>query len=282
MSFVRFGLRLAAVVSLLGGVPACSLALVSDEVQCKTDADCTARGGEFVGKVCADAVCVEPQDPKWGCIGEVAPLQPGGMDTLTTQLLDLITNKPPKDLTIKLCNKFDTPCASPLGNPTMDVDGFVTVTLPSDLEAYMEVQGAGYYPMLAFLDHSVQSENAIVFVVPEAVAGALAATAGVQIDDTKGIVLARLADCTGFPTAGAAVTIFPSMGETRFYTINNAVKADATKTDSSGNAGFVNVTPGNPQLTGEISPGGQVYGTTSTLVRAGHITAQIVRPTPEQ
>ncbi|MBK8252179.1 MAG: hypothetical protein IPK82_05870 [Polyangiaceae bacterium] len=260
----------------------CTVITTTEEFQCEVDADCEARGGEFAGSICVENVCqAKPVDPIWGCIGNVEPPVSGNMDTLKSTFLDLITNKPPANATFKLCNKYDAPCDAPLGTPTMEADGSVTVTIPSELEAYLQMEGPGYYPMLAFLDHDVQAENPVVYAVPDAIVGTLATNAGVEIDETKGIVLGRLANCTGAPASGASVAIFPSDQETRFYTINNTVKADATKTDSSGNSGFVNVTPGAPQLTGYVSPGGQAYGTVSTLVRAGHITAQIVKPTPE-
>lgn len=260
----------------------CSVGLGGlDEVQCKVDADCEARGGEFAGSVCVDDVCTAKEvDPKWGCIGHVEPLQSGKSDTLTSTLLDLITNEPAQGLTVKLCNKYDTPCNAPLGTPKMAADGSVTVTIPSDVEAYLDVTGADYIPLLAFLDHSVQAENPVVYVIPTGVAGALAQNAGVVLDETKGILLLRTADCTGNATAGASVSIFPTDKETRFYTIQNAVTADAVKTDTAGNAGFVNVTPGTVTATGTIGPGGQQYGSVQTLVRAGTVTAQILRPTP--
>jgi hypothetical protein len=266
--------------SLAGG--GCSVALGGlDEAQCKTDADCEARGGEFAGSVCLDGVCAAKEvDPKWGCIGHVEPLQSGKMDTLKTIFLDLLTNEPAKGITVKLCNKYDTPCNAPLGMPTPAADGSVTVTIPSDVEAYLDVTGPDYIPSLAFLDHTVETENPIVYLIPSGVAGALAQNAGVVLDDTKAILLLRTADCTGKATAGASVAIFPTDKETRFYTIQNAVTADATKTDTAGNAGFVNVSPGTVTVTGTIGPGGPVYGSVQTLARAGTVTDQILRPTP--
>lgn len=270
----------------LAAAPGCSVALGSDDAQCEADADCEARGGDFTGSICVEGICEEkpePEDPKWGCIGKVEPAVTEGMVTVTSRFLDLLKNEPPKDVTFKLCNKYDTPCDAPLGTPEMDAEGDVTVTIPWDLEAYLEMQGPSYYPLLSFLDNDVKvhEANPVVFAVPNVVVGGLASTAGVELDETKGILLVRMIDCTLQATAGAAVSIFPTEQETRFYTINNTVKADASKTDSSGNSGFVNVSPGAPQVTGMIAPNGKVYGTVSTLVRAGHMTAQILQPTPE-
>lgn len=285
MCLSRPAVRTSLVACLLAAAPGCSVALGGEEAQCETDADCEARGGDFAGSICVEGLCEEepePVDPKWGCIGKVEPPVAGQMVTLTSRFLDLVTNKAPVGATFRLCNKFDTLCDAPIGEPEMNADGDVTVTIPTDLEAYLEMQAPDYYPMLSFLDPEPQlfEQNPVVFAVPTAVAASLAMFAGVELDETRGILLARMVDCTLAPTAGASVALFPSDGATRFYTINNTVKADASKTDTSGNSGFINVEPGTPSVTGYVAPGGQAYGTVSTLVRAGHISAQLLKPTP--
>jgi hypothetical protein len=166
----------------------------------------------------------------------------------------------------------------------MDAEGDVTVTIPWDLEAYLEMQGPRLLPAALVprpRREGARAESGGVRRAERSWWAASRQTAGVELDETKGILLVRMIDCTLQPTAGAAVSIFPTEQETRFYTINNTVKADASKTDTSGNSGFVNVSPGAPQVTGTIAPNGKVYGTVSTLVRAGHMTAQILQPTPE-
>jgi cytochrome c5 len=263
---------------------ACSLALQTPEAQCTTDAECDARGGEFAGTVCIDQVCQtkpEPADPKWGCIGNVEPAKPGGMDTIKLQMFDIISAKPAKGLSIKLCNKYDPMCAAPIGMPEADAEGWVSATVPSDVETYFEVTTAddSYMPALVFMDHVAASKNTDIQLVPPSIAEGLAVTAGVTLDPAAGIVLTRTTDCQHERTAGVSTTIFPSDKETSFYVINSSVSPNATKTDSAGNAGFVNVTPGNPAITGTVGPEGPVLGKVTTLVRAGHITFQVLRPT---
>jgi cytochrome c5 len=263
----------------------CSLALQTDAEQCVTDADCSSRGAGFVGTFCQSSVCVEkhdaapPPDPKWGCIGSVEPIQAGKMDTLSTKILDLISGMPPTGISLKLCNKYDPPCASPLGMPVPDVDGKVTVTVPSDTEAYLEITGGGYIPTLLFLDHRAEPTNPEELLVPSATVDALSSAVGVPYDNSKGILLVRTTDCTLYPTAGAAISIFPAGNATRFYTINSLTTPNASQTDSAGNAGYVNVEPGTPTVTGTVGPEGKTYGSVTTLIRAGHMTAVIVPPT---
>ncbi|MEO7327336.1 MAG: hypothetical protein ABI193_02075 [Minicystis sp.] len=273
-----------ALATVLFASSGCSLALQVAEAQCSTDADCEARGGDFVGTICLEQVCQTkpvPVDPKWGCIGSVEPAKAGGMDTITLQLIDLITSKPAKGITVKHCNKYDPMCAAPLGMPVPDAMGFVSETIPSDVETYLEVNSAdgSYMPSIVFMDHVAADKNQDIQLVSPAIAMGLGTTAGVTIDPTLGIVLVRTADCAHERSAGVSTTIFPSDKETRFYVINSSVSPNATKTDSAGNAGFVNVTPGNPAITGTLGPDGMEIGKATTLVRAGHMTFQVLRPT---
>lgn len=285
MSFLgssAWSLSLGACLALCG----CSLALKTDAEQCVTDADCTTRGSDFANTICQASVCVEkpeagpPPDPKWGCIGTVEPLQAGKMDTLTSQIVDLISGKPPQGVSLKLCNKYDPTCAAPLGTPMLDMDGKVSVTVPSDTEVYLEITGGDYIPTLLFLDHRAEAQNPQDLLVPMSIVQSTAMQVSVPYDNTKGIVLIRTTDCTLKPSAGVAVTVFPAGGSTRFYTVGNLPTPNASQTDNAGNAGFINVDPGTPTITGTVGPEGKTYGVVPTLVRAGYMSAVIVRPTP--
>lgn len=287
MVLLRFAVRASLAASAFAvasfAVASCSLALQTDGEQCSADADCAARGAGFAGTVCKEHVCqAKPVvvDPKWGCIGNVKPPAPGKMDTVSLQLLDLISQTAAQGYTVKLCNKYDTSCASPLGKPIPDAKGFVTVTLPSDLEAYLEVQGGGYVPSIVFIDHVNAAKNTDILLVPTGAAMGFATTAGVTLDPTKAILLVRTIDCTGARTAGVSVSLFPTDKETRFYVINQAVTPNATTTDTAGNSGFVNVDQGPPAITATLGPGGKEIGKVATLVRPGYLTFQLLGPTP--
>jgi hypothetical protein len=158
----------------------------------------------------------------------------------------------------------------------------VTVTIPSDLEAYLEMQGAGYYPMLSFLDpeRSSSRERRWSSPCPRRVAASLATAPACELDETQGDPARAHGRLHARADRGRGRRDLPDDGETRFYTINNTVKADASKTDTSGNSGFINVSRARPGDGVRSRPAGKAYGTVSTLVRAGHITAQILKPTP--
>ncbi len=108
----------------------------------------------------------------------------------------------------------------------------------------------------------------------------LATNAMVTLNPQGSLLLVQTVDCTNARTAGASVTMAPVGPETAFYVIANSLLPTATETDSAGNAGFVNVmAPQTVTLTGTVGPDGKEYGKTTTLVRPGTVTYQILRPT---
>jgi hypothetical protein len=279
-------LRITAPVALAAALLplGCSLLLSTPGDQCTVDADCADLGSAFAGTVCIENTCQPkppPPDPTWGCIGHVPVPEGGAMVEVTVQLLDLLTSMPVPGLTVQLCNKYDPPCASPLEiGLTPDAQGNVTVTVASDFEGYLLVEGAGYLNTLVFLDPLAQPKNEAVLIVSTSEEAGLASAAAVTLNPDGGLLIVRTANCEYDPSAGVSVTLAPSDMQTGFYVINNGLSTSATQTDTSGNAGFVNVTPGTPTITGTLGPGGEELGQITTLVRAGSLTFQILRPTP--
>jgi hypothetical protein len=282
MALSRDSTRAALLVWLLGSA-SCSLALKTDGEQCSVDADCAARGDAFAGMVCTENVCVAPPDPKWSCIGSVMAPVAGSKVTYKAQLLDLITGNPVTDgVTAKLCNKLDPPCATPLGTVMPDSMGWISASVAPTFEGYFEVSDASmtYLPTLLFMDLVAGAHNTDILLIPVSAEMGLSTNAGVPLDPTAGLVLVRTADCTGLRSAGVSVSLSPPATETRFYLINNTPLTSATETDGSGNAGFVNVAAGSVALTGAVAASGEELGKVTTLVRAGTMSYQILRPTP--
>lgn len=280
MVALRFLLARAALIAAFFASTGCSLVVKTDAEQCAADADCAARGAEFADTVCLEHVCQAKVDPKWGCIGHVDPPKSGGMITVAIQLVDLVSASPAKNVTVKLCSKYDPPCNSPLGMPTVGADGFVSATVASDFQGYFDIQGPDYVPALAFLDSVVTASNPEVLLIPPSALNSLVEGAGVELDPMAGLVLSRTVDCQAKPSAGVSVSIFPSAKETGFYVIASGVSPGATATDTAGNAGFANVAPGTPTITATRGQGGQEIGKITTLVRAGAVTYQLMPPTP--
>jgi hypothetical protein len=279
-----------AIAAWLLGAAGCSLVLKTDSEQCNVDADCTARGSAFANTMCSANVCVTktaPPDPKWGCIGDVPAPDAGSMSTYKVQLLDLISNNPvPQGLTIKLCAKFDPTCQSQLATPASDAMGFVSGMVPSDFQGYLDISdpSGNYVPALVFLDLVAMPDNLQVLLVAKSAEGALAQNANVTVDPTASLLLVATVDCTNTRAAGVSVALSPTQASaTEFYVINNALLTTAMQTDSSGNMGFVNVAAptgsASVTVTATVVATGKEMGKVTTLVRAGGMTYQLLRPT---
>jgi hypothetical protein len=279
----RFVAQAALAVWLLGD-SGCSLVLATDGEQCSVDADCAARGAAFAGTVCADHVC-QTKDPKWGCIGSVPQLQSGGMVAVSVQFSDLISGSPiTTGLGVNLCSKLDPGCTSPLGTPTVDAMGNLSVMVKSDFDGYLSVTDStsNYIPAYIFLDPVVIGQNADILLIPKGAETELATQAMVAIDPAGALLLVRTVDCTGKRTEGVTVSLSPKGKETGFYVINNALVTTATQTDSAGNSGFVNVAaPTTVTVSGKVAASGVELGQITTLVRPGSMTYQLLRPTPK-
>ena len=206
------------------------------------------------------------------------------MTAFTMQLVDLITGKPvTQNLTIKLCNKYDTACATPLTKLTPDAMGTVTATVASTFEGYLDVTDStgNYLPSLIFIDLAVVAQNGQTLLIPKSAEMGLASNAMVTVDPTAALLLVGTVDCTGARTAGVGLSMSPVGTETGFYLINNAAVTTATMTDSSGNSGFINVkAPQTVTVTGTVAATKAVMGQVTPLVRMGGMTYIIVRPTP--
>jgi hypothetical protein len=279
-------LRIAAPAALAAAlVPlGCSLLLSTPGEQCTEDSDCASLGSAFAGTKCVKSTCQTPPappNPTWGCVGHVEPPDGGAMVEVTVQLLDLISMMPAPGLTADLCSKYDPPCANPLEtNLAPDATGNVTVTVASDFEGYLLVQGSNYLTTLVFLDQVAMPKNPVVLLLTPGVEMGIAGQANVTLDPSAGLLLMRTTSCQYAPAAGVSLTISPSDMQTGFYVVNSVASPNATETDTSGNAGFANVEPGTPTITATLGPGGEAMGQITTLVRPGAVTYQILRPSP--
>jgi hypothetical protein len=121
---------------------ACSLGFGLDREQCEKTADCSGFGNaECVDKVC---VAIEstggggaggsvPVDPKWDCIGNVEPPDPGG-DTVRHVyrfVLAVDESHVPDNLSTQVCAGIDPDCENPKpGFPQPDANGLLELDLP--------------------------------------------------------------------------------------------------------------------------------------------------------
>ena len=274
----------------LFGASGCSLAFPVGDVQCQTDADCTARGAAFAGSVCSDEVCVpgnvEPSGP-WGCLGDVKwPSAGSGTVQLSVHVIDVLTSGPPVGLVARVCSKLDTDCASPLPAPTtIDADGLLTAELNAGFDGYIELTGPTITPALFFVTQPVFVDTVVPSTIPVVSPegfGGIAQAIGTTLDlVNSGHVYALSSDCEDEPASGVRFDLDKEgAATTGYYMINNAPVGTATATDSAGAGGFLNVPPGFVKITGFVSATGARVGDSSLVIRAGAVSYPRVVPTP--
>jgi hypothetical protein len=267
-------------VVLLQG--ACSVLVDPNREQCSTDGDCRARGGAFADSICMASVC-QP-DPTWSCLGAVSwPEQPPHKVTVSLTVRDLVTETATADVAARLCRKLDLSCTEPVASDLRsDQDGSIVTEVDAGFDGYVELTAAGYMTGLYFFYPPVQADrrlNLLPLIRPE-VLGQFALVSGRQIVPERGHVLLAAYDCLGRTTAGVRLQSDQADSETTgFYVVRKFPSTTAVETDSSGQAGYINVPPGTVSLSGELA-GGRPIARLSLLVRPGQITFTSLVPSP--
>ncbi len=271
---------------MLLGTSSCSLILPADAVQCETAEDCLARGFP-TATICQQQICATPPvDPVWGCLGNVEePMaMPGTFHNQTMLIVDALTGVSPPGLTLRICSSVDINCDSPLEeNLTPDAGGYVHFTVMSGFLGYLETDAPDIMPSILpigpVVDDSPETGETIQLVrtiVVEAIAG----TAGIEIDPTKGHVLSLLGGCDGLGHAGVSFTHQPSDQGTPFYLIGNSPDTMVPVSDESGQSGILNVEPSFVTISTTREETGQFIGEKRVLIRPGHLTYAGILPTP--
>jgi hypothetical protein len=198
---------------------------------------------------------------------------------------DILFDTPVAGATVKICAEGDTACASPADTATTDSNGAFTATLPlgpTGFTGHGEVTAAGYFP------HVIQATGPLipapghVYSYPLAatmVGAVLAQGLGIQLDPTKGHIIAFVNDCDGQLAAGATIAIEGGGKTLVAYAIDGMPEPKATATDASGEAFAFNVEPGEVTLTGALVGTGTVFTKSTVIVRAGTMTEVFVLPT---
>lgn len=303
---------LVAVFSLLGS--GCSRLVDSDALQCSSKEDCEQRGGKFAGSICvnnfcepaeqqptgecsidedctkrggnfADSKCVEGvcQGP-WTCLDNVVwPPSTSSSVTVTMNFTDIITGQPVSGISSQICHKLDTTCASPvLRDLVSDSAGRVTFTIQAGFDGYLQSMSTGIMPFLYFFYPPLTSNRDIpaVFILQDTGFATFATLAGGTVMPDRGHVLARTYNCLGKTAEG--VRFSSPEGDnatTPFYMIKGIPSTKHSATDSSGNAGLLNLPPGTATLTGRLE-NGNTMGTLSLLTVAGRMSYTALVPSP--
>lgn len=305
-----------SVSAVTGLLVACQVIVSSDVVQCSSDADCTARGGDFVGTRCQSSLCtkvssiadagvedaspdVAPADPKWGCLGNVQ--WPAQSPTETVKFRErfrrLIGSVPIVGLKVAACASLDPDCTSPLAQGETNEKGDIVLDVPKNFRGYLHMPaGPATFTDMAPTIYAVYpppSKDADLVTEPEPAKvpigvsiselNILLAQVQSAADPNLGHIFGLVVDCQSAPTGGVALKSAQVDPKTiqYFYEGNDTPSVTRTETDPSGNAGFLNLPPGIVSLELTLpAQGNKRTGSYSVLVKKGSVTIINLVPTP--
>jgi hypothetical protein len=221
------------------------------------------------------------------CVGSVQyPSAEAPSGTYTFQLVD-INQKPFVGSTVTVCAKGDVDCAAPLTSGMTDDQGVLTLVIPlgaTGFDGFVEVTGGGVKSTLVFFSTPLTAASppaSALFVLGAQTVNSLAALMGVTPDPARGIAGVQVNDCDRNPAAGAQVTVDTADADTKStYFANGLPNKNATATDASGLAGFVNVPVGPMVVDAKLAASATHVATYSAFVRADWMTNVILGPTP--
>lgn len=244
---------------------------------CASDRDCS---GTSMPR-CFKTVCVTSDVySQWTCPAQT----PAASATVkySFKVVEYLSRKPPANVKVNACRYGDTACASPVATFTdTNKTGNVVLTLENGFQGFFEVL-SDQLPALLYVTKPVVTDTVnrdVPAIEPSTVAG-LAALAGLPYDDTKtkGVALLEMIDCSLTPASGVRFESKPNAPD-QFYIINAAPSKDAKTTkydgaDSTGDGGFLNLTPGFFTFTSYLGAedGAPKLGEFIAQIRANTIT----------
>ncbi len=310
-------LRAVASISFFAACTlACQVLVSSDVVQCKSDSDCTNRGGVFVGMRCEEQVCRAPSsvadsgtddastpdatstDPKWGCLGTVTwPQQSTTEKVLYRQRFSrLIGGTPIVGVHVKACASLDPECKSPLAESDTDTKGDVVVSVPKHFRGYLHMPVGpesfremaptiyAVYPPPA-KDSNLTAEpqvGTVPILVSLSELDFLLAQVKSSTDPNLGHLFGLTTDCTGNPTSGVSLRTAVRDPKTvqYYYEGNGTPSVTSQESDATGNAGFLNLPTGVISMETQVPKLAKKAGSYSVLVKKGSVTVIDFVPTP--
>ncbi len=299
---------------------ACSLLLDTSAEQCTPDGGCTGKfaGMQCVNRVCvtpdsgADAAAeTGPVDAgPWGCLGDVSVPTPPQKDVnVIVPLIDLTSKGPvtAADVFARICAKIDVNCNSPLTSGDAGIilspdgsgllhltiqagfDGFVLIDpIIPDAGAPSDAGDAGgppnvFVPSMVFFNPPVDQDltYSTIVMVKTSELGQIAQIEGTTLDPSLGAVFMQNVDCTLKAAAGVSVTLDSTATSTQgFYFENGLPKLNASSTDVTGYAGFVNAPLGTRTVTAKVEATQQRIGSATVFTRQSTISYAVLAPSP--
>jgi hypothetical protein len=219
----------------------------------------------------------------WSCLQAAAepPRTPGlagGVIIYSLRLVDLATDEPYADATVRACGLTDIQCDTPITPKLLsDGDGWVNVRLTENFVGYLEIESPRAVPYVFHLPAAglaTKADFPLAMIALESF-GALLQAFELPINPALGAIAVRSFDCQGRPAAGVELT--SSVAGVPWYFEGGLPNTERLETDDSGLGGFVNSAPGVSLLDAKLSDG-RLIESKSIIVRPSWMTAGYLRP----
>lgn len=281
----------------------CSLALSADDEQCSTDGDCAARG--FSGASCVAGICragsgtdagSDAGDAQgggpWDCVGKVTWPAPDTTvpASASIRVLRLLGQTPFEGLVAKICPPFDVDCQNPIAETTSDATGKLNIPVYKGFNGHLFAPAPASFPEMApmlvyLLPPPVEVEtvardgNLNLASVSEMTS--IASLGGVQVKSELGHIFFTAYDCLQGRASKVSVKVDTVDPTTQaIYISDSGVPSDVlAETQKKGEGAVINVPPGYVTVTATHADHGKYFSLTVS-VRAGHITALPIAPSP--
>jgi hypothetical protein len=244
-----------------GGVP-----------HCEADRDCSGNTPRCLKNGC---VTNEVFD-QWSC-----PSQATAMSETVSygfKVVDFASRNPPMNVVVKACRNTDVTCLQPVDTFTdMGTTGNVMLTLPANFYGFFEITSA-QVPALLYVTKPVVKDtiNRDVPVLTPSALELTAQLAGFPYDETKGVTLLEMIDCSGKPAGGVQFKSSRTAPD-QFYIIDQVPSKEAKQTeydstDNTADGGFINLAPGFITFSAYLGVDGLELGRFNAQIRANTIT----------
>lgn len=281
----------------------CQIFVPTDAVQCKTDPDCNARGGDFTSTVCVDQLCVAAGDR---CLGKVPDAIEDRSKPLHSRLrFANLGGTGLAGVPVLVCAGLDEACNSPVGAPVVtDADGYAFLTVwknfrgtfqvknpppvpkdpnnPDDQYFKLKIHALGAFETDDKPDRVI-SPDASVRLLTRSIFE-LQLGKATAIDPKAGQVIAMAANCDVKARAGVRVTLKDARSGAPilfYFTDDGLASTTATETATKGLFGIANVPEGPIVLEADIPSTGKKLGRVELWVNKDTISNFSLGPTPD-
>ena len=214
--------------------------------------------------------------------------------TFSITIVEIVSEKPFVNHTLKACTKLDRDCTNPVSTTTTDKDGYAALTVPAGsvgFDGYVDIQGPdassdSIFPAMWYPSPSLVSSGwrGRIQFVSRGSFQSLAVLTGATIDPTRGHFAAAAQDCNFSIAPNVSFDIDTKDDKTTvFYFVQGIPKTGSTtKTDElSGIGGYINLPTDRVSLaTARVDVGGvmRTIAEETYIIRPGTFTTTSMPP----